>query len=80
MPKIIVLQCYNEDGFSTDLIFVGNEFSRDPSDVVQLVQTQFNSGIVDEVLVVHDNSNHEAVFRILNKNGYEEVTPKRIIV
>lgn len=80
MPKIIVLQCYNEDGFSTDLIFVGNEFSRDPSDVLQLVQTQFKSGIVDEELVVDNSTDREDIIRVLNKNGYEEVQPKRICV
>lgn len=88
MTKIIVLQCVNEDGFSHDCIFVGNEYSRDPSDMMQLINTQFHSHLKGNTIVVHSESinfdynetSKKNVIQVLNKNGYVEFEPKRIIV
>ncbi|QCW19128.1 hypothetical protein 7t3_0613 [Salmonella phage 7t3] len=86
MSKIIVLQCFSDSGFSTDYIFEGNEFSRDPADMIQLISEQFTCTESNGHLhVLHDTINwspkvSEDVIHVLRKNGYVLLNPKRVIV
>lgn len=86
MSKIIVLQCYSDSGFSTDHIFEGNEFSRDPADMLQLISEQFPcTESCGHLQVIHDTicwtpQASEDVMHVLRKNGYVLLNPKRIII
>ena len=72
MPKIIVLKCVSDSGFGYDRIFVGNEFSRDPADIIQLASQQFKKiDWGDDKLHLVDDVTDEVIL-FLKKNGYEE--------
>lgn len=80
MAKILVLKCSTDSGFSYDLIFVGNEFSRDPADIVQLVSQQFKRfDWGDGKLHLVDDVKDE-VISLLKKNGYDKFDAECIYV
>lgn len=88
MAKIIVLSYFNNDDVEQQHIFVGNEFSRDPADIQQIIKENFRtrSGL-DFIEINNDEDNWMVrdehivdVRRVLQRNGYTEHKPKRIFV
>jgi|AGFS01.1.fsa_nt_gi hypothetical protein len=93
MTKIIVLSYFNNEDVVQEHIFVGNEFSRDPSDVQQIIRDTFRTTSSTDNVIIENNeaetfketwsirdSNIVQVRRVLQQNGYTEHKPKRICV
>lgn len=85
MAKLLVVKSASDSGFPYDTIYIGNDLSRDPADIILLVKQQFRTydwgdGELHLCTEMYSTKEREDLIAFLTKNGYTEINPEFIFV
>lgn len=83
--KLLYLEQWGDWDNVISVLFVGNEYSPDPVDMMQRIQAQYpENRTKGKRLTVQANNDlykeKEDIRRLLNKNGYTEFVPNSVLI